>query len=114
MHNINTIDIPNFDKVSIVQVLIDNVYQENNDTRIVLSINKSSDKYNYYWHERYLLHFHEKTLNQWQTGFFNFEFNPIDDNQEKTISLEVKTGNQYEYLKNVKLKFLSKTITNNK
>ena len=114
VHNINTIDIPNFDKVSIVQVLIDNVYQENNDTRIVLSINKSSDKYNYYWHERYLLHFHEKTLNQWQTGFFNFEFNPIDDNQEKTISLEVKTGNQYEYLKNVKLKFLSKTITNNK
>ena len=114
VHNINTIDIPNFDKVSIVQVLIDNVYQENNDTRIVLSINKSSDKYNYYWHERYLLHFHEKTLNQWQTGFFNFEFNPIDDNQEKTITLEVKTGNQNEYLKNVKLKFLSKTISNNK
>lgn len=110
--NINTLDIPNFNKVSVIQVLIDNDYQENNDTRIILSINKASKDYNYYWHERYLIHFHEKKLNEWQTGFFNFEFTTIDDNQEKTISLAVKTGNQNEYLKNLRLRFLSKTIAN--
>jgi len=111
---IKSFDIPNFDKVSIIQVLIDNDYVENNDTRILLDIKKTSDNYFYYWHERNLIHFHQKNLNEWQTGLFNFEFNPITDNQEKYISLVVKTGNQNENLKNVRLKFLSKTIANNK
>ncbi len=112
--NINSLEIRNFDEVSIIQVLIDNDYQENSDTKIFLSINKLSNDHNYYWHERYLIHFHENNLNELQTGLFNFELNPIVDNQEKNISLEVKTGNQNDYLKNVRIKFLSKTIANNK
>lgn len=110
--NINSDEIPNLDKVSIIQVLIDNDYQENNDTKISLHIENSNTEYTYYSHERNLIHFHEKNLNEWQTGFFNFEFKPLVDKQEKTISLEVKTGNKMDYLKNVRLKFLSKNSVN--
>ncbi len=108
--NINSSDILNFNKVSIIQVLIDNDFDEANDTKIALSINNPSKKSNYYRHERYLIHFHQRNLNEWQTGLFNFKFAPITDNKNKIISLEVKTGNRTEELKNVRLKFLSKTI----
>jgi hypothetical protein len=108
--NINSSDILNFNKVSIIQVLIDNDFDEANDTKIALSINNPSEKSNYYRHVRYLIHFHQRNLNEWQTGLFNFKFAPITDNKNKIISLEVKTGNQTEELKNVRLKFLSKTI----
>jgi len=112
--NINSLEICEFNKVSIIQVLIDNEYSENSDTKIIVNINKPSNDYNYFWYECYLIHFHEKNLNEWQTGFFNYEFNPIVDNQENIISLEVKAGDQNEYLKNVRIKFLSNIIANNK
>ena len=95
-------------------MLIDNEYVEINDTKILLSIKKKSDDYFYYWHERNLMHFHQKNFNEWHTGLFNFEFNPITDDHEKIISLVVKTGNLEEELKNVRVKFLSKNSANNK
>jgi hypothetical protein len=106
--NINSREIPDFDKSSSIQVLIDNDYQENSDTKITLSIDQLNKKHNYYWDERYLIQFHEKFFNEWQTGFFNFELSPINAHQEKTISLIAKTGSKSEYLKNIRLKFLSK------
>jgi hypothetical protein len=113
VYKINSLMIPDFNKVSIIQVFIDNDYIEDGDTQIILSINNSSNTHNYYLHKRYLIHFHEKNFNDFQTGFFNFEFNPISDFQEKIISLEVKTTNQNEFLKNVKLLFLCKNNSTN-
>lgn len=105
---IRNTDIPDFDKASIIQVFIDNEYQETNQTKVILSINKLNENHNYYWHERYLIHFYQTELNKWQTGSFNFEFEPITDHQEIEISLDVITANQKEHLKNVRLKILSK------
>lgn len=100
--------IPDFDKSSIIQIFIDNEYQETNQTKISLSINKLNESHNYYWHERYLIHFHQTKLNEWQTGLFNFDFEPITDHQEVEILLDVITANQREHLKNVRLKILNK------
>ena len=105
-HNINSRDIPNFEKVSIIQVLIDNEYSSQNDSKIILKIIESSSNKNYYWYDPYLIHFSENQLNKWQTGLYNFEFPPIKDNTEKFISLEVKSGNRNNNLRNVRLKFL--------
>jgi len=107
---VNSSDIPDFDKVSVIQVLADNDYEENNDTRVVLAINRKDESHNYYWHSRYLLHFHQKQLNEWQTGLYNFEFDPITDNEEKEISLGLITGKQNELLQNVRIKFLRKSV----
>ncbi len=103
----NSIDITGFEKVSIIQVLIDNEYNNKNDAKIILRINESSGNYDYYWYDLYLIHFSEKQLNEWQTGLYNFEFTPITDPGEKSITLKIKSGNQINNLKNVRIKFLS-------
>lgn len=106
--NVNSKDIPGFDKVSVIQVIFDHDFADNNDSKVVLRINKELKDSTYYYSDRFLIHFHQKKLNKWQTGLFNFDFEPITDQQQKIISIELKTGNQNECLKNVRLKFLSK------
>jgi hypothetical protein len=113
--NVNAIQfssnlIPNFNKVDIIQVSLENDFIQNNNTKVIVSVNRLKDKYNYYWHSRYLIQFFEHKLNEWHTGLFNYEFNPITDPEEMFIILEINSGNQNEYLKNVKIKFISKTI----
>lgn len=105
--SLKSTDIPDFDQVCFVQVTIEHDFEEHNDTRIVLTFHNPEKKLTYIWNERYLIHFHEKKLNKWQTGLYNFEFNPITDQNANEISIIVKTGNQSEYLKNVRLKFFS-------
>jgi hypothetical protein len=107
---ISSSKIPNFDKVDLIQVLFENDFLENSNTKLLLSINRVSDNYNYYWDSRYMIQFHENKLNVWQTGLFNFEFNPIIDSEELNISLDINTGSQNDYLKNVRMKFMSKAL----
>lgn len=111
IRTITSLDVPHFEKVNTIQVLIDNDYQEKNNSKIVLSINRSSDNYNYYYNDRYLIHFHEKGFNEWQTGVYNFEFNPLIENSEKTISFEIISRNQSSKLLNIRLRFLTKKET---
>jgi hypothetical protein len=106
VYNINSLDIPNFEKVSIIQVLFDSYYQEKDDTKIGLKIIKSSDSSTYYYHDRSLIQFHEKELNKWQTGLYNYEFSKINKKQEMSISLKVISGNKNCKLTNVRIKFL--------
>lgn len=108
---INTHEISDFDKVGSIQVFIDNEFYEDSDTRICVRIKNPRNNHTYFLQESYLIHFHEKNLNEWQTGFLNFEFNPIVDHQQKIISVYVKSGNQQEHLKNVRIKFLSKPMS---
>ena len=104
---LNSTDIPDFDKVSIIQILIDSDFPERTDTKIIVSINAKDRKYNYYWHECYLIRFHETKLNSWHTGVYNYEFAPITDNSEKEISFDVYAKNEPSKLSNVRIKFLT-------
>jgi hypothetical protein len=108
IYNGNSHDIPEFQYVSIIQVLIDNEYYEDNDSKIVLSLNDTSSNHNYYWHELYLIRYCEKKFNEWQTGLYNYEIRPVTDLKEKIISLKVKSVNQDNNLKNVRIKFLKR------
>lgn len=98
--------IPDFEKVNNIQVIIDHDFEEHNDSRIGLSICNQNNTKTYYWYERYLIHFNQKGLNKWQTGFFNFTLTPITDLEPKELFLILKTGDQADYLKNVRLRFL--------
>ena len=99
--------IPEFEKVKIVQVSMEHDFEEHDDSRIVVGIQNLNKTKFYYWYERYLIHFNQKGLNKWQTGFFNFEITPISDTVSKELFMILVTGDQADYLKNVKLKFLS-------
>jgi hypothetical protein len=106
VYRINTLDIPDFDKVSIIQIVIDNEYNSRDETKIILGIKGANDHRNYYWYNPNLINFSERNFNEWQTGLFNYEFTPFTDPKEKAISLEVKSGHQATNLKNVRIKFL--------
>lgn len=106
IYNGNSRDIPDFEYVSIIQVLIDNEYDNENNSKIILNINDTSSHHNYYWVDRSFICFSEKQLNEWQTGLYNFEFHRITDLKEKIITLEVKSGNQNNNFKNVRIKYL--------
>ena len=106
LYRINCNEIPDFHKVSIIQVLIDNDYQEQIDSKIIISINESKGDRSYYWHSRYLIHFAKEKFNEWQTGLFNFEFAPITDNVEKVVTLKVNSGKEKTEFKNVRILFL--------
>jgi len=99
--------IPNFEKVNMIQVSTEHDFEEHDDSRIVLGIQNLDKTKIYYWHERYLIHFNQKGVNKWQTGFFNFEITPISDTVSKELFLILVTGDQADYLKNVKLRLLS-------
>ncbi len=104
---INSSEIPGFENVCMIQVLIDNDFQETNDSKIVMSIDRSETYYNYYWHNIYLIHYLETTFGESQTGLFNYEITPNSDGKAKTISLKMSIGNRDNSLKNVRIKFLT-------
>lgn len=52
---------------------------------IKISIDEMNGVRNFYLHERYLIHFHEKGFGEWQTGLFNFEIPASENKEEKEI-----------------------------
>lgn len=81
--------------------------RKDNDAEIILGIDESKAKHNYYWNKIPLLHFPEGKFDNYQTGVVNFEFNPMPDQNEKHIGLAVHSENYKGILRNVRLKFLS-------
>ena len=107
IYTINSNEVPNFNKVNVIQVILDDEFKESDNSSITLRINDLNDS-TYYWHQRYLIHFHETNLNEWQTGLFNYKFNPIVDNKNKIMTVELKSGNKDKEFRNIKLKFFNK------
>ena len=114
IYRINSREIPDFNKVSIIQVLIDDEFDTHNNSKIILTINESKGIHNYYWSDPYLIHFTEKHFNEWQTGLCNYEITPINDSTEKIVELQVYSEKQNNSLKNVRLKFLVYKATINR
>jgi hypothetical protein len=99
-------DIPEFEKVNIIQVLIDNEYKSRNDTKIIVSVHALNGHHNYYWFDPYFIHFSEKYFNEWQNGLYDYEITPIRDTVEKVVTLEVRSDQNKNDLFNVRIKFL--------
>jgi len=105
-YRFNSSEISGFQNVCIIQVSLDNDYCKNNDSEIILGIEESDSKQNYYWNKIPLLHFPEGEFNKFQTGVGNFEFFPMNDQKEKHIEFAVNSGKYKGILQNVRLKFL--------
>jgi len=102
-----TSTIPDFRNVSLVQVLIDNDFNDRSDTKIILSISDSSYTKNLYWLDKFLVGFYEKELNEWHTGMYPFEIKPFTDNEIKYITLTVRPDSRINKLNNVRIRYLS-------
>ncbi|MBL1281304.1 MAG: hypothetical protein COA33_013580 [Fluviicola sp.] len=103
--------IPNFETVSIVQIELENDFKDENDSRILVSIDDSSS--NYFWHERSVLHYYQESLNKWHLGKFNYKFTPVNSENKIVVTILLSKANIDFELKNVKIRFLSKKVSTN-
>src|SRR5207249_5363622 len=70
-------NIYGFNRANIIQVSIENEFDDREDSRINLSVSDSLTHYVYYDYSVPLIHYSEKGLNKLQKGEFNYEFNPF-------------------------------------
>jgi hypothetical protein len=94
-------DLPNFDKITAIQVLIDHNFNENINAEIGLEIT------DYYNHKVPFIRFIEKDFDKFQSGLYNYKFEPIKNISNKEVILKIFTQDSLE-LKNVRVKFFSK------
>ena len=99
-------EIPDFEKVSIIQFRFDNDFNKKNNSRIMLNINEKVGNRNLYSHSPYLMEFSEMDFNTWHTGWFDFEFKPLTDTVEKVITIGLKTENQGNSLRRMQVRYL--------
>jgi hypothetical protein len=99
-------DIPDFNEVSIIQVMIDNEYNDKNDARIIVSIKELNSPRYYYWMDPYLIHFSVTYFNEWQTGLCDYQITPLTDPKEKLVSVQIHSGHQKNNLSNIRIRFL--------
>lgn len=100
------INIADFNKVDVVQVIFDNDFSEENKSQVMLYIQDSETQKLDYLHYPFLIHFANKQLNQYQKGLYNFAFNPINS-ENQTLYLKVLTNGELLELKNLKIRFLN-------
>jgi hypothetical protein len=97
----NFVDLPNYDKISTIQVVIDHNFNESIDTRIGLDVT------DHYFYEAPLIHFAEKGFNEFQEGYDNFHIDPVENSTNKKVSITIYAEESLE-LQNVRVKFFSR------
>lgn len=104
--SVNSLKVSDFSNISIIQVSLDNDFNEDSESRVTLTIKDKDCKKCYYQDHRYLVHFADGDINGRQRGTYNFEISTFKDNKIKIISIEVLSGNQDINLENIRIKFL--------
>jgi hypothetical protein len=99
--------ISEFQNLCLIQILIDDKYEDSNNTEVTASINEFNTGNFYFWQRTFLLHFADQMFNEFQTGNFNFSINPINDSKVKIVKVEIKSD-QNILLKNVRVKYYEK------
>jgi hypothetical protein len=103
---IQSSEIPEFDKVSIIQVTFDHEFNEKDCSQLVLTINDLDSNTNCYYHNPNLIFFSNHQLNHQQKGDYNYEFKPIETKSLKEITLILEKEKSKIELKNVEILFL--------
>ena len=106
LFEMNSSEIPEFEKVSIVRIEFENAFEEDEKTRILLTINELETNVNKYYHNPFLIHFANSSLNKKQLGDYNYDFTPIISQNELKISAAVENSNRKIKLENIVVKFL--------
>lgn len=89
--------------LEIIQVKLKNDFVESNNSRVVLSVTNNDNNSSYYWHAVPLIHLKETSFGEYQTGFYNFQFTPIQDTVSKTIKISFSSDNQLNSIEDVEV-----------
>lgn len=100
-------NLSSFDKISTVQILIEDKFLEADNSSITLSIVDSLSGEVHYWHEVYSIHYHEAVFNEWQTGYYNYKFEPINSNSPKKLTITLHSDEE-KVFHNLQIKLIEK------
>lgn len=103
--NILSSEIREFEKINLVSVSFENDIKAAEEAVVILSIKDTANQKAYYWLGPKILRFLEEDFGQWQTGVFNYRFEPMTDEKIKRIKLTVKTEDTDLELKNLQVEF---------
>lgn len=98
-------EIPDFDKLRLVQVKLRSDLKPESDSEIILRIDAAEGDKNYYWQTRPLIHFYEDRLGTPQTGYFNYIIRPFPDQVPKKLSLIVIKNNYKSPIEDLEIAF---------
>ena len=100
-------EIKNLKDVSLIHFSFENDFNPDDNTRILLTIDDSL-KHNYYYHRPYLIHFAEKSLGKYQTGFYDYQLSGFENPDQLILTFRIMGGTKGAHLKNLKIEFLIK------
>ncbi len=101
--------IPGFQHVSLIRISFANRFLADNNSKIIVRIYDVGTGKTDYWFDPYLIHFAQKQLGYWQTGFYDYTFKPMTDGKEKIISIKLfSEKRRVNVLKDFKIAFLSR------
>jgi len=106
IYQVNSMSIPNFNRVSLIRISFDNKFSENNNAKIIVRIRDAATGETDYWFDAYLIHFAQGQLGQWQKGSYNYIFQPMTDDKEKIITVKLFSEKQASILKKFQIEFL--------
>jgi len=100
---IDTDTLAEIKNLEIIQVKLKNDFVESNNSRVVLSVTNNDNSTSYYWHAVPLIHLKETSFGEYQTGFYNFQFTPIQGTVSKTIKISFSSDNQLNSIEDVEV-----------
>ncbi|MBI1286395.1 MAG: hypothetical protein GC178_02345 [Flavobacteriales bacterium] len=104
----NLSEVPDFQNVDAIQVLLYNDFNRGNDLDVVFEINEVEPKVNRVWDHRYLIQFADEEFGKPQMGQYLFRFGRMNDTNEKKVVLYFHDGSMTTELDSVQLRFLSR------
>lgn len=106
IHVIKGSDIPLFDQVHSIQVILDNGFSDEDETILTLQVRDGQDASKNLMQARHLIQFNDKGLNNWHTGSYHFNSEELEIQKDNSIFLKIKAPNVDCVLNHVKVKFL--------
>ncbi|MFT6922215.1 MAG: hypothetical protein ACJA1C_001217 [Crocinitomicaceae bacterium] len=109
IHVVDAVNIPDYKKVTSIELYIDNLYDEQNETQLFVRVKDSRKVIEEKFRRKQLIQFADRGFNKWQTGRYNFYSEGVNLDEFKSIVLEVKPFESKCNLRNVKVRFLMRT-----
>jgi len=105
LYDIHSSIIPDFQDVSIIQVLFDSDFKRKNDSQFSLTITDKAGDQIHYYHILSFVQFVEEGFREWQTGSYNFKFAPLTENKDVRIILKIESGKVRTEIKNLRIRY---------
>jgi hypothetical protein len=98
---LNTID--SLEVINLIHLKLKSNFKENDDSKIVVSIDNTLTGENLFWNNRSILHFHERNLNEQHSGHYFFRIDGLSNYHDLELTLLLETRADKRVLENLEI-----------